>query len=113
MICCVDVPAAPIVGVTNISNNSVTLSILEPCYTGGLPIRNYSITTSPGRIIVLPNPSAKTVEQPITDLMPKTMYTFSVRAVTAIGVGPAAVASITTFGIILYCNSFVEFWVRL
>ncbi|OKP82154.1 hypothetical protein A3848_29520 [Paenibacillus sp. P32E] len=85
----VTVPASP----TNVSatagNGQATISFDIPSVNGGSPITNYEVISSPGNISAVGTASPITVE----GLTNGVTYTFTVKAVNALGSGTASAAS--------------------
>lgn len=83
------VPNAPI-NVSGVAANAkVVISFTAPTETGGLPITNYTVTSSPGNI------TATGISSPIevTGLTNGTVYTFTIKAENSIGASVNSSAS--------------------
>ncbi|MES2583824.1 MAG: fibronectin type III domain-containing protein [Pseudomonadota bacterium] len=80
-------PGAPTIGIASPGNNQASVIFVAPVFNGG-GITNYTVTSSPGGITA-------TGASPIvvTGLTNGTAYTFTVKATTAAGMGPASAAS--------------------
>ena len=104
---CVGVPDPPSLDILSATSVTITLLITVPSYTGGLPIRNYTIYESgiPKRTVVA---LGDRIEIVISDLGPRTPYSFAIRASNDIGIGEAAVVSIVTDGIFAFGNSCMD-----
>jgi hypothetical protein len=81
-------PGAPTGVVAVPGDGQATVSWTAPS-NGGSPITGYTVTSSPGAIVV--NTGATSVA--VTGLTDGTAYTFTVTATNAIGTGPASAAS--------------------
>lgn len=91
-----EVPNAPTIGTaTNVgsgrafNNGRADVTFTAPTFNGGLPILDYTVTSSPGGFTATGASSPLTV----TGLQSSTSYTFTVRARNAVGTGPASAAS--------------------
>jgi hypothetical protein len=91
-----EVPGAPTIGTaTNVgsgrayNNGRADITFTAPTFDGGLPILDYTVTSSPGGFTATGASSPLTV----TGLQSGVAYTFTVTARTAIGTGPASAAS--------------------
>lgn len=92
-----EVPGAPTIGTatnngtgrTFVSGGRADVTFTAPAFSGGLPILDYTVTSSPGSLTATGAGSPLSV----TGLTPATSYTFTVTARTAIGTGPASAAS--------------------
>ncbi len=81
-------PGAPTGVVAVPGDGQATVSWTAPS-NGGSPITSYTVTSSPGAVVVDSGTSSVTV----TGLTDGTAYTFTVTATNAIGTGPASAAS--------------------
>ena len=91
-----EVPNAPTIGTaTNVgsgrayNNGRADVTFTAPTFNGGLPILDYTVTSSPGGFTATGTSSPLTV----TGLQSSTSYTFTVRARNAVGTGAASAAS--------------------
>jgi len=91
-----EVPGAPTIGTaTNVpsgrayNNGRADVTFTAPAFSGGLPILDYTVTSSPGGFTATGASSPLTV----TGLQSSVSYTFTVTARSAIGTGPASAAS--------------------
>ena len=76
----VGTPDPPGIEVLNVTNVIITFLITAPSYTGGLPLRNYSIYIDESdRPITTVNATSDRIEIAVGDLDPKTGYTFFAR----------------------------------
>lgn len=84
-------PAAPTIGTATITfgQQSASVTFTPPTDTGGLPITNYIVTSSPGGFTGSGTSSPVTV----SGLTGDTTYTFTVQAVNAAGTSPASASS--------------------
>ena len=80
------VPQAPTIGTATAGNTQATVAFTAPTNTGGSAITGYTVTSSPGAISV--NGTASPIVVP--GLTNGTSYTFTVRAINAIGTGAAS-----------------------
>ncbi|QJR16695.1 beta strand repeat-containing protein [Usitatibacter palustris] len=82
----VSLPGAPTIGVATAGNTQATIAFTPPAANGGTAITSYTVTSSPGGI------TASGAASPIVvgGLANGTAYTFTVRATTAVGTGPAS-----------------------
>lgn len=82
-------PGAPTNVTATAGDTQAVVSFTAPTATGGSPILNYTVTSSPGSI------TATGAGSPITvsGLTNGTAYTFTVSATNAVGTGPASFAS--------------------
>jgi hypothetical protein len=80
------VPGAPTIGSATPGNKLATISFAPPASNGGAPITSYTVTCNPGSF------TANGAASPLTvmGLTNGTTYTCSVRAVNAVGTGPAS-----------------------
>lgn len=81
-------PGIPTSVVATAYNGSSTVAFTAPS-NGGSPILRYYVTSSPGNIVVIDNPSPITV----SGLTNGTAYTFTVVAENAVGPGPTSTPS--------------------
>ncbi|MEU3502549.1 fibronectin type III domain-containing protein [Streptomyces hundungensis] len=95
----VALPGAPTGAKARAGSRAVTLAWTPPATTGDAEVVGYRITVSDGRVIevtgrdvLVTRPSGKGMFRVVGGLVPGVAYTFSVRAVTAAGVGPGVVA---------------------
>ena len=101
----VGAPDPPGLEVLDVTNISITLLITAPSYTGGLPLRNYSIYIQENDIpMMTANATSDRMEIVIGDLDPKTGYPFFVRAYNDIGKSEAAKVSNMTDGMLTYID---------
>ena len=93
-----EVPNAPTIGTaTDIGtirtytpqNGGATVTFTAPTWTGGLPILDYTATSSPGGFTATGAGSPLTVN----GLAPSTSYTFTVKARNSVGLSAASAAS--------------------
>ncbi len=82
-------PGAPVIGSATAGNGQASVSFSAPASDGGAAITGYSVTSSPGSITGTGSFSPITV----TGLTNGTAYTFTVRAINAMGAGPPSSAS--------------------
>lgn len=83
------VPGAPVIGKATAGNAQATVTFSPPVSNGGSPITGYVATSSPEGKTARGTASPLTV----TGLANGTAYTFTVRAINAVGTGPASAAS--------------------
>ncbi|MBF0516432.1 MAG: fibronectin type III domain-containing protein [Nitrospirae bacterium] len=83
------VPGAPAITAAVAGNAQATIAFSAPASDGGSAITSYTVTSSPGAITAAGSSSPITV----TGLTNGTAYTFTVKAINAIGTGPASSAS--------------------
>lgn len=87
------VPDAPtITSAAAVTNTSAKIVFTAPIRDGGTPITSYIVTSNPGNITATLN-QAGSGTITITGLTPTTTYTFTVKAVNAIGQSAASAAS--------------------
>jgi uncharacterized protein with beta-barrel porin domain len=102
--------AAPIIGTATAGDGQATVSFSAPGITGGAPISQYTVTSSGGQ-------TGTGTSSPITviGLTNGTSYTFTVKATTTAGPGPASgpTASVTPQGVqtIMFTQGQVNFGV--
>jgi hypothetical protein len=93
-----EVPNAPTIGTaTDVGtsrtytpqNGGATVTFTAPTWTGGLPILDYTATSSPGGFTATGAGSPLTVN----GLAPSTLYSFTVKARNAVGLSAASAAS--------------------
>lgn len=83
-------PSAPTsVTATVASATSALVSYVAPTNNGGFPITGYTVTSSPGGLTATGN----TLNQTVTGLTTGTPYTFTVKATSSLGTGPASLPS--------------------
>jgi hypothetical protein len=82
-------PDAPTAARAIGGNRQATISFAAPASNGGTAITGYLVTSSPGGVTA----SGVTSPVVVTGLANGTAYTFTVRAVSALGLGPASAAS--------------------
>ncbi len=82
-------PSAPAITGATATDGQATVSFTAPANNGGLPISNYTVTSSPDGITASGSSSPVTV----TGLTDGTAYTFNVVATNAIGTGTASASS--------------------
>lgn len=85
----VSTPAAPTNVTAVAGNGQATLTFAAPAQDGGSPITGYVVTTFPGNVTMTGATSPITV----TGLTNGTSYTFTIKAVNAIGSSPAALSN--------------------
>jgi bacillolysin len=83
------VPGAPTIGTATAGNASASVSFTPPASNGGIAITGYIVSSSPGNI----NATGPASPMIITGLTNGTFYTFTVKAINAVGSGPASAAS--------------------
>jgi trimeric autotransporter adhesin len=83
------VPGAPIIGTATAGNAQAAVSFTAPSSNGGSAITGYTVTSSPGGLTAGGTASPLTV----SGLTNGTTYTFTVKAINAIGSGAASTAS--------------------
>jgi titin len=82
-----DVPGAP-TGVSAVASaGQATVTWTAPLSTGGLPITGYTVTSSPGSVVVTTTGATSAI---VTGLTNGTSYTFTVYATNAVGNGPSS-----------------------
>jgi hypothetical protein len=86
----VTVPTAPRNFVTMAGNTQIILTWAAPASDGGSPITGYQVTTGASWVSV-----GNVLTKTMTGLVNGTTYTCQVRAVNAVGTGPAVAASAT------------------
>lgn len=91
-----EVPNAPTIGTATdvgtaraYNNGAAIVTFTAPTFDGGLPILDYTVTSSPGSFTATGASSPLTV----TGLQSSTSYTFTVTARNAVGSGTASAAS--------------------
>jgi hypothetical protein len=93
-----EVPNAPTIGTaTDVGtsrtytpqNGGATVTFTAPTWTGGLPILDYTVTSSPGSFTATGAGSPLTVN----GLAPSTLYSFTVKARNSVGLSAASAAS--------------------
>lgn len=82
-------PGAPIIGTATAGDTQATVSFTPPANSGGAPISNYTVTSSPGGLTKTGANSPLTV----TGLTNGTAYTFTVTANNGTATGNASAAS--------------------
>ncbi|WP_139721906.1 peroxidase family protein [Serinicoccus chungangensis] len=89
------VPAAPVIGTATAGNASAVVRWTPPASNGGSPVTEYRVQVRTGTTVVrtVTGVAATATSTTITGLTNGTAYTFRVRAVNAIGVGPFSAAS--------------------
>jgi len=92
-------PDAPTIGTATAGSGKASVSFSAPTNTGGLSIRNYTVTSNPGGIQATGTMSPITV----TGLSKGTSYTFTVTATNAKG---TSIASASSNAITTICQSF-------
>jgi hypothetical protein len=93
------IPDPPVVNILSITDDTMRYDITPPTYTGGLPIRNYTVYFNESERHL--NATTDPVEASISQLNPKTVYTFSVRAHNDIESSKATVVLNMTDGMLL------------
>jgi hypothetical protein len=96
------IPDPPVVNILSITDDTMRYDITPPTYTGGLPIRYYTVYFNDRERHL--NATTDPVEASISQLDPKTVYTFSVRAHNDIESSNATVVSFMTDGSLDYAN---------
>jgi hypothetical protein len=84
------VPGAPTNVVAAPAPGSATVSWTAPTNDGGSPITGYTVTSSPGGVVVSTSGSTSAM---VTGLDNGTAYTFTVVATNAVGIGAASIPS--------------------
>jgi hypothetical protein len=95
--------AAPTGALARPAATAVSLHWTPPTVIGDTPVIGYQVTVSDGRTLVetgrdamLTQPTAKSMTRVIDGLRAGTAYTFTIAAITADGVGPAATVHTST-----------------
>jgi hypothetical protein len=78
--------------VTDVISSTITWDV--PTFNGGLPITGYTITGSPGNLLVTTNASTRTYT--FTGLTVNTAYTFNITSTNIAGSSSPAVVGVTT-----------------
>ena len=103
-------PSAPIIGAATAGDGQARVSFTAPTSDGGSDITGFIVTSKPGGI------TASGTESPITvtGLTNDTLYTFTVQAENAVGIGPASddsnsVTPVASTGAYLHVTNTLEY----